>query len=66
MEKLLLTPREAAEALSVSRSKLYQLLVGGELQAVRIDGCRRVAASKLRPYVERLVAEQGAPAHLAA
>jgi excisionase family DNA binding protein len=45
MDKLLLTPREAAEVLSVSRSKLYQLLAAGELQSVRIDGCRRVAAS---------------------
>lgn len=66
MEKLLLTPCEAAEALSVSRSKLYQLLAGGELQAVRIDGCRRVAVSELSRYVERLAAKQGAPAHVAA
>ena len=66
MEKLLLTPCEAAEALSVSRSKLYQLLAGGALHAVRIDGCRRVPASELRRYVERLAAEQGAPAHIAA
>jgi len=61
MDKLLLTPREAAEALSVSGSKLYQLLAAGESRSVRIDGCRRVAASELRRYVERLGAEQ-APA----
>jgi excisionase family DNA binding protein len=66
MDKLLLTPREAAEVLSVSRSKLYQLLAAGELQSVRIDGCRRVAASELRRYVERLGAEQGPPADVAA
>ena len=58
MDKLLLTTREAAEALSVSRSKLYQLLAAGELRSVRIDGCRRVAAGELRRYVELLSGEQ--------
>ena len=66
MDKLLLTPREAAEVLSVSRSKLYQLLAAGELRSVRIDGCRRVAASELRRYVERLGAEQAPAADVAA
>jgi excisionase family DNA binding protein len=66
MDKLLLTPREAAGALSVSRSKLYQLLAGGEPRSVRIDGCRRVAASELRRYVEHLGVEQAAAPDAAA
>jgi excisionase family DNA binding protein len=54
VDKLLLTPKEAAEALSVSRSKVYELLAGGQLDSVRIDGCRRIPVSVLRAYVDQL------------
>ena len=36
MDKLLLTPTEAAAALGVGRSKVYELLQCGSLQSVRI------------------------------
>jgi excisionase family DNA binding protein len=49
-----LTPKEAAEALSVSRAKLYELLAAGRLRSVRIDGCRRVPVDILRAYVKHL------------
>lgn len=42
MTKLLLTVPEAAEALGISRSKLYQLISAGTVRSVRIDGSRRV------------------------
>ena len=35
MEKLLLTPNEAAKALSISRSKLYELIGQGRLSTVK-------------------------------
>ena len=54
MDKLLLSPKEAAEMLSVSRSKLYELLAAGTLRSVRIDGCRRISVEVLRTYVEQL------------
>ena len=54
MNKLLLTPTEAAEMLSVSRSKLYELLAAGRFASVRIDGCRRISVEALRTYVEGL------------
>jgi excisionase family DNA binding protein len=54
MDKLLLTPKEAAEALSISRSKLYELLAGRQLASVRIDGCRRIPVSALRAYVDQI------------
>ena len=38
MEKLLLKPFEAAEALGICRSKLYQLLRNGTVVSVRIGG----------------------------
>lgn len=42
MDKLLLTPVEAAHALGIGRSKLYQLLQAGRLKSVRIGSCRRI------------------------
>jgi excisionase family DNA binding protein len=54
MDKLLLRPEEAAEVLSIGRSRLYELLGSGELASVRIGTSRRVPAQELVSYVERL------------
>ncbi len=54
MDKLLLRPEEAAEVLSIGRSRLYELLGSGELDSVRIGTSRRVPAEELVRYVERL------------
>jgi excisionase family DNA binding protein len=51
MEKLLLTPGEAAEMLSISRSKLYELLASNELESVRIGGSRRIPTAALDDFV---------------
>jgi len=56
MDQLLLTPNEAATALGIGRSKLYELLQAGELSSVRIGACRRVPASAIHKYVARLCA----------
>jgi excisionase family DNA binding protein len=39
--RLLLTVSEAAGALAISRSKLYELLAAGTVASLRIDGSRR-------------------------
>jgi excisionase family DNA binding protein len=54
MEKLLLTPEEAAEALSIGRSKLYTLIATGDVASVRIGASRRIPWSALVAYVETL------------
>lgn len=54
MDKLLLTPEEAAEALSVGRSKLYELLSDGLLDSVRVGACRRIPVTSLIDFVGRL------------
>lgn len=54
MEKLLLTPTEAASALGIGRSKLYELMRCGDVTSVRIGGCRRVPAASLPALVARL------------
>jgi len=62
-----MNPREAAEMLSISRSKLYELLAAGTLSSVRIDGCRRISVDVLRDYVDQLrAAEVATPGGVAA
>lgn len=51
IEPLLLTANEAAQALSIGRSKVYELIMSGELESVRIGGCRRVPVDALRQFI---------------
>lgn len=54
MDKLLLTPEEAARAVGLGRTKLYELLRCGALESVQIGAARRVPVDALHAYVERL------------
>lgn len=54
VEKVLLTPEEAAAALSLGRTKVYELIRVGALRSVRIGKCRRVPAVALSEFVDRL------------
>jgi len=54
MERLLLTPIEAARQLGIGRSKLYELMKSGNLPSVRIGACRRIAAEELSAFVASL------------
>lgn len=60
MTRLLLTVPEAADALAVSRSKLYQLLATGALASIRIDGSRRIPVTALTDYIARLAEKEDA------
>jgi excisionase family DNA binding protein len=43
MDRLLLTPVEAARALGIGRTKVYELMAGGTLRSVKMGtagGCR--------------------------
>ena len=51
---LLLTAEEAARALRVGRSKVYELMRSGALRSVKIGGSRRVSATALAEYVAAL------------
>ena len=52
--KLLYTVTEAAQALSMGRSKVYEMVRDGVIPSVKIDGCRRVKASALMAFVESI------------
>ena len=58
MNKILLTVPEAAAALGISRSKLYELLAARVVRSVRIDGSRRVPVEALETYVTSLLQEE--------
>jgi excisionase family DNA binding protein len=58
MTRLLLTVPEAAEALAISRSKLYELFAAGLVRSVRIDGSRRVPVEALETYVATLLVQE--------
>jgi excisionase family DNA binding protein len=49
----LLRPEEAADALAVSRSKVYELMRSGRLGAIKIDGSRRVPVEAVDDFIER-------------
>lgn len=52
MEKLLLTVREAADVLSVSRSRVYELIYAEQLDSMKIGRSRRVSLMSVRRFVE--------------
>jgi excisionase family DNA binding protein len=54
MDRLLLTPIEAARVLGIGRSKFYELLTTGAVESVQIGRARRVPAEALRRYVALL------------
>ena len=53
-DQLLLTPIQAARALGIGRSKLYELMQDGVLESVHIGACRRIPAASLTALVDRL------------
>ena len=58
MERLLLTPIEAARILGIGRSKLYELLRAEIIPSVHIGSCRRIEADELSAFVTGLRATQ--------
>jgi excisionase family DNA binding protein len=52
--KLLLTPEEAAQALGIGRSHVYELLRTGRLKSVQIGTCRRIPLAALDEFVVEL------------
>jgi len=59
VDKLLYPPVEAAHALGVSRSTVYELIASGALASVQIGSCRCVSVEALRSYVRKLATEPG-------
>jgi len=54
MPRRLYTVAETARALAISRSKVYDLIYGGRLASVKIDGARRVSDTSIDEFIEGL------------
>lgn len=52
--KLLYRVPEVAEALGVSRAKVYQLIQSGALRSVKIDSSRLIRSADLMEFVADL------------
>lgn len=52
--QLLHTPEQAAAVLSVSRTRVYELLAAGQLQSVKLGRSRRIPDLALREFVDAL------------
>ena len=53
IDRLLLRPIEAAKAIGIGRSKIYQLLASGELPSIRVGASVRVPLDALRAWIAR-------------
>ena len=58
-QPLLLKYDEAASILAVSKSKLYRMVIAGEIPAVRFGGNIRIRMSDLEQVVERTESPKG-------
>jgi excisionase family DNA binding protein len=61
VDKLLLRIEEAAEALSLGRSKTYELIQDGRLRVVKIGRATRVPVDAVRDFERQLAAESTTP-----
>lgn len=52
--KLLYRVPEVADALGISRAKVYQLIQSGALRSIKIDSSRRVRHADLMEFVADL------------
>jgi excisionase family DNA binding protein len=57
MERQLLTTNEAARALSVGRSRIYQLINSGKLVSIKVGTSRRIPAGEITAYIERALVD---------
>lgn len=65
IEAVLLKPEEAAEAMRISRSRVYEMLASGQLRSISLGRSRRIPAQAVRDLVERLQVEQAPEPELA-
>lgn len=57
LPSLLLTPEEAADALRISRTRIYELLGSGRLRSVQLGRSRRIEREALLEFIRVLGTE---------
>ena len=58
-ERLLYTVEDAADALRLSRSKVYEEMAAGRLESVKVGRSRRIPRGAIVAYVDRLRTFEG-------
>ncbi len=53
--QMLYRPEDAAAALGLGRSKVFELMAQGRLRSVTVGRSRRIPAEALRAFVDELV-----------
>lgn len=58
MDPVLLTPEEVGRALHLGRTKVFELIITGQIESVKIGKCRRIPVDAVHAFAARLRAEQ--------
>jgi excisionase family DNA binding protein len=58
--RLLLTVEDAADRLSISRTRMYELIKSGAVFSVRVGRLRRIPAAALDTFTAQLITEHAA------
>ncbi len=61
MEKLLFTVPEVAGQLGLGRSLVYQLVMRGEIDSIKVGRARRVPAEALERFIQEKFADEANP-----
>ncbi len=59
-DRILLTVPEAAERLGLGRTFVYELVMRGKLESLKLGKARRIRSAALEAFVERQREEQTA------
>jgi excisionase family DNA binding protein len=59
-ERLLISPADASRALSISRTRVYELMASGQLRSVKIGRSRRIPVEALASFIAAIAAESAA------
>ena len=58
MDAILVSVEEAAHRLSMSRSKVYDLVLSGQIESIKVGRSRRVLVAGIDDFINRLRTEQ--------
>ncbi|OJY45017.1 helix-turn-helix domain-containing protein [Pseudonocardia sp. 73-21] len=59
MERVLVTPEEAADALRIGRCTVYDLIRTGQLQSFKIGKLRRIPVESVHDFARRMIEDAG-------
>lgn len=62
MDRLMLRPAEAADAIGVSRARCYELISNGTIPSVKIGASIRVPVDALRQWIDQQLEQRAAHA----